>query len=145
MPPRTLIFVPLLAAAAMLGGCAVAQSRPPPRAPIREVAREERGEVTLVRDTRLDLSTGRGRAITTHSPSVPVAGIVGVRVPMTIGGEKKTEVPAEEITIRLANGRTISIVQELGSPPFAPGERVRVLYEKNDDPGTATRMQVVRE
>ena len=64
---------------------------------------------------------------------------------VTLGGEKKVEVPAEEITVRLASGRTVGIVQELSSPPFAPGERVRVQYEKVDEPGTTPRMRVVRD
>jgi hypothetical protein len=126
-------------------GCGIhlAQTPPPPMKPIRDVAREEKGEVLNVRDTKLDLSTGRGAPLRTSAP-VGV-GPFGVPVPITIGGEKKKEVPAEEITVRLASGRMIAIVQELSSPPFAPGERVRVLFEQVDDPGTTPRMQVVRD
>ncbi len=135
----------LLAPMAWLGGCAIAQSVPPPTRPLREIAREDRGEIVTVRDTLIDLRTGMGRAISTSGPAVPV-GPVGVRLPITIGGEKKVEVPGEEMTIRLASGKLISVVQELSSPPFAPGVRVRVQYERVDDPGTRTaRIQVVRE
>ncbi len=133
---------------AALGGCTgvnVAQSRPPATRPLREIAREERGEVINVRDTQLDLRTGLARGVSTRAPSIPVYGPIGVRVPITIGGEKRVEVPAEEITVRLATGRMIAIVQELSSPPFAPGERVRVLHEKVDDPSATARMQVVRD
>jgi hypothetical protein len=127
-----------------LGGCAIAQTPPPPVKPLREIAREERGEILTVRDTKIDLSTGRQAPLRTSTPPVGV-GPFGVRVPISIGGEKKVEVPAEEMTIQLASGRLISIVQELSSPPFAPGERVRVQYERVDDPGTPPRMQVVRQ
>ena len=133
-----------MALVAALAGCHVAQTRPPPVKPISDVAREERGEILTVRDTKIDLSTGRAAPLRT---SVPVAGIgpFGVRLPASIGGEKKVEVPAEEMTIQLRSGKLISVVQELSSPPFAPGEIVRVQYERVDDPRTPARMQVVRD
>lgn len=137
-------FLVIAAAAGLLGGCAVAQSVPRPRPPIGEVAREERGEVLSVRDTQIDLRTGMGRGMTTHSPAIPV-GPVGVRVPITLGGEKRVDVPAEEIVVRLESGKTIAIVQELSTPPFAPGERVRVLQERRNELTGEARMQVVRE
>ncbi len=135
-----------LAVGALCSGCSVklAQSAPPPRRPVTDIAREERGEIVTVRDTQIDLSTGRGRAIGAHLPAVPV-GPIGVRLPVMIGGEKRVDVPAEEITIRLATGKLISIVQELSSPPLAPGERVRVLYERTEDRTEQARIQVVRE
>lgn len=135
-------------AIALLGGCTgvhVGQARPPGTRPLREVAREERGVVVTVRDTQLDLRTGMARGVRTSSPTIPVFGPIGMRVPITVGGEKRVEVPAEEITVRLASGKTIAIVQELSSPPFAPGERVRVQHEKVEDGTTAARIQVVRE
>ena len=139
----TLLFV----AAVGLTGCGglnLAQSRPPPRKPVTDIAREERGEIITVRDTQLDLSTGRGRSIGTRSPAIPV-GPMGIRVPVNIGGEKRVDVPAEEITVRLADGKLIAIVQELSSPPLAPGERVRVLHERTDDGRGQGRIQIVRE
>src|SRR5688500_19903491 len=63
----------------VLGGCAVAQSRPTPPRPITEVAREERGQILTVRDTRIDLSTGNARSLRAHTPAVPV-GPIGVRL-----------------------------------------------------------------
>ncbi|MDP3072058.1 MAG: hypothetical protein Q8N18_17330 [Opitutaceae bacterium] len=136
-----------LAAGAALGGCTginLAQSRPPPRKPVTDIARQERGEVVTVHDTTLDLSTGRGRSIGMHAPAVPI-GPVAVRVPVSVGGEKRVDVPAEEITVRLSTGKLIAVVQELSSPPFAPGERVRVLYERTDEQGGTGRIQIVRE
>jgi hypothetical protein len=132
-----------LIAAAMVGGCSMAQTTPPPPKPITKIAREEKGEVVAVRDTRIDLRTGMARSMTTHSPSIPV-GPVGVRVPVTLGGEKKTEVPGEEITVKLRDGKLVLIVQELSSPPFAPGEPVRVLYEQPSELSGAARVKVER-
>jgi hypothetical protein len=130
--------------AAILGGCAVAQTRPPPPPPIRDVASEERGEIVSVQDTRIDLSRGTNSGLRTSTPAVPV-GPVGVRVPVTIGGEKRVEVAGEEITVRLASGKLITLVQALSTPPLAPGERVRVLHERVAESGGRGRVQVVRE
>lgn len=97
-----------------------------------------------MRDTRIDLSTGQGKSLTARAPAVGV-GPIGVRLPVTVGGEKRVEVPAEEITVQLSSGKLISVVQELSSPPFAPGERVRVLHERASETSTTGRIQVVRE
>jgi hypothetical protein len=138
-----LISAVTLSMAALAGGCSVAQTTPPKPRPFGEIAREEKGEVIGVRDTRIDLSTGRARSLTTHSPAIPV-GPLGVRVPVSIGGEKKVEVPGEEITVKLPSGKLVLIVQELSNPPFAPGERVRVLYERPDDLNGEARTRVER-
>jgi hypothetical protein len=139
--PRLIVSI---AAIAVLGGCAVAQSRPTPPRPITDVAREERGEIISVRDTRIDLSTGTARSLRAHTPAVPV-GPIGVRLPVKIGGEKRVEIPGEEITLQLASGKLISVVQPLSSPPLAPGEKVRVLHERPNDINGEARTQIVRE
>jgi hypothetical protein len=127
-------------------GCAinVAQTAPPPIKPLREIVREERGEILTVRDTTIDLRTGRAAPLQTQTPGVGI-GPFGVALPVNIGGEKKVEVRAEEMTIRLNSGKLVSVVQPLGSPPFAPGERVRVQIGPKDDPGAEPQMQVVRD
>jgi len=132
-----------LSAAAWVGGCSIAQTTPPKPRPFGEIAREEKGEVVSVRDTRIDLSTGMARSMTTHSPAVPV-GPIGVRVPVTLGGEKKVDIPGEEITVKLPDGKLILVVQELSSPPYAPGERVRVLHERPDELNGGSRVKVER-
>ena len=144
MPSGRPSYLVTLALVALLGGCAVAQSRPPPARPFGEVAREERGEVMAVRDTRIDLSTGMGRGLQASSPRIPL-GPVAVALPVRIGGEKRVEVPGEEITVRLASGKLILIVQELSSPPFASGERVRVLYERPHELTRESRTRIARE
>jgi hypothetical protein len=140
---KTAICVLGLGLVALLGGCSIAQTTPPKPRPFGDIAREETGEVIAVRDTRIDLSTGMARSMTTHSPRVPV-GPVGVRVPVTLGGEKKVEIPGEEITVKLPDGKLVLIVQELSSPPYAPGERVRVLYERPSEMNGVSRTRVER-
>jgi hypothetical protein len=143
MSVKTVICAVALTAAGFVGGCSMAQTTPPKPKPFGNVAREEKGEVVSVRDTRIDLSTGMARSMTTHSPRVPV-GPIGVRVPVTLGGEKKVEIPGEEITVKLPNGKLILVVQELSSPPYAPGERVRVLYERPDELNGVSRTRIER-
>lgn len=136
-------ILPVLAMIGLLGGCAVAQTIPKSR-PFGEVDREERGEVMSVRDTRIDLRTGSGRAVRAQTPRIPL-GPIAVAVPLQIGGEKPVEVPAEEITVRLSNGRLIMVVQELSNPPFAAGEKVRVLHGRRSDQGGEPRARIERD
>jgi hypothetical protein len=126
------------------GGCAVAQTVPPKPRPIGEVVREESGEVVSVRDTNIDLRTGKARALQTRTPRIPV-GPVALGLPVTIGGEKRVEIPGEEITVRVRGGQLIVVVQELSSPPFAPGERVRVLHGRRDEATGQSRIKIERE
>ena len=144
MRPACVALILGAAIASVLGGCAVAQTRPPPPRPISDIAREERGEIISVHDTRIDLSTGNNQGLSAHTPSVGV-GPIGVRLPVKVGGEKRVEVPGEEITVQLASGKLISVVQPLSSPPLAPGERVRILHERANDITGVGRTQIVRE
>jgi hypothetical protein len=128
----------------LLGGCAVAQTTPPKPRPFGEIDREERGVVVNVVDTQIDLRTGVGRSMTAHTPHVPL-GPVAVALPVRIGGEKRREIPGEEITVRLSTGRMVTIVQELSSPPFAPGEAVRVLHERRNEVTGQSRVRIERE
>lgn len=132
-----------LAAFTLTGGCKVAQVRPPDEAPFGEVQREEKGVVASVHDTMIDLRTGKSRGLTTRTPHVPV-GLVGVSVPVTIGGEAKREVPGEEITVRLPSGKLVLVVQQRGDPPYAVGEAVKVQYEKPNYITEESRTRVVR-
>jgi hypothetical protein len=146
MNVRVRYFGLLLAGAliGLLGGCAVAQTTPPRARPFGEIDREERGEIVGVRDTRIDLRTGAGgRTMRAHTPHIPM-GPIAVAVPVKIGGEKAIEVPGEEITVRLSTGKMVTIVQELGTPPFAVGEQVRVLHERRNESTGQSRVRVER-
>jgi outer membrane lipoprotein SlyB len=105
--------------------------------------REESGEIVTVNDTMLDLRTGQASA-GRMAPYVPI-GPVAVAIPVTIGGESRRDVPGEELTVRLLGGRLIVIVQERASPAFGKGERVRVLYEKENPISGQARIRVERE
>lgn len=132
------------AATLLIEGCALAQTEPPPERPFGEVEGVERGIVAAVGDTMIDLRTGlSGRVIQTRTPTMPI-GIVGVSVPVTLGGEKKREVPGEEITVRLPDGRLVLVVQALSQPPYAVGEQVKILHEKPHFISGEARTRVAR-
>ncbi len=145
MPLTRKILRVLLAAAAglWLGGCAIGQSAPPPQRPFGEVASEEEGEVVSVHDTLIDLRTGQARALHSSGPVVPL-GPVAIPVPITIGGEKRRDVPGEEITVRLPSGKLVLVVQELSYPAFATGEHVKVLHEEPNRVTGESRVRVAR-
>lgn len=100
--------------------------------------------VSSVTDTVIDRRTGRGPDAQLRTPHIPV-GPVAVAVPISIGGEKRQDVPAEEITVRLAGGKLVQVIQERGSPPFAPGERVKIQKERANEFTGESRTRVVRD
>jgi outer membrane lipoprotein SlyB len=67
-----------------------------------------------------------------------------VPVPITLGEEKRRDVPAEEITVRLPNGKLVLVVQALSHPAFAPGEAVKIQHEKPNYITGESRQRVVR-
>ncbi len=130
-------------AVVLLGGCSVAQTLPAAPRPFGEVESEERGVVAGVHDTMLDLRTGQVRSLRTRSPTIPL-GPLAVAVPISIGGEKRRDVPGEEITVRLRSGRLVLVVQELSHPAFALGEEVKILHEKPNLITGESRTRVAR-
>ncbi|WP_428033476.1 glycine zipper 2TM domain-containing protein [Amphritea sp.] len=70
------------------------------------------------------LGGGKGSSITTVVGAV-AGGILGQKVE-----ENATRKQGQEVTVTLESGKSISIVQEVGSDGFfQPGERVRVLRQ----------------
>ena len=65
-------------------------------------------------------------------------------VPISIGGEKRRDVPGEEITVRLRSGGLVLVVQELSHPAFAVGEEVKILHEKPNLITGESRTRVAR-
>lgn len=130
--------------AGLVGGCAIARSTPPPPRAFGEVVGEETGVIVSVHDTMIDLRTGQSRSFQTHTPAVPL-GPIAVALPVSVGGEKRRDVPGEEITVRLPSGKLILVVQELSHPAFARDERVKVLHERPNLVTGESRSRVVRE
>jgi outer membrane lipoprotein SlyB len=128
------------ALAMMLSACASSEPSRPRR--VREVASETGGEIVGVRDVMIDPSAGPEMKV-----GVPVSSPLGIlRVPVTVpGGGSKREIPGEELAVRLDEGRTILIVQERASPPFAIGERVRVLHERENLVTGIAKTRIERE
>ena len=134
----------LAAVSLVAGGCAVSQRAPPPPRAFGQVESEERGVIASVNDTMIDRRTGRGPDAQLRSPHIPV-GPIAVALPVSIGGEKRQDVPGEEIAVRLASGKLVQVVQELSSPPFAPGERVKIQKERPSELTGESRSRVVRD
>ena len=91
----------------------------------------------------MDLRTGQARPLRTSLPTVPL-GPIAVAVPIAIGGEKRRDVPAEEITVRLSSGKLVLIIQAQGRPAFAVGEQVKIVHEKPHYITGESRQRVVR-
>ncbi|MDF2182009.1 glycine zipper 2TM domain-containing protein [Neptuniibacter sp. CAU 1671] len=69
-----------------------------------------------------EIGGGKGKSIATII-GVVTGGILGQNIE-----ESATRAQGQELTVRLENGRVLSIVQEVGNGPFfRPGDRVRVL------------------
>ncbi|WP_286239343.1 glycine zipper 2TM domain-containing protein [Neptuniibacter halophilus] len=69
-----------------------------------------------------NIGGGRGKDIATVLGAV-AGGVAGKQAE-----ERFTRAQGQEITVRLDNGNTVSVVQEVGEGPlFSPGDRVRVL------------------
>lgn len=134
----TLLF---LSAALILGGCANTSGEVYSRDQAMRERTVQQGVVESVRDVTLEgtksgVGTVAGGALGGLAGSNIGGGrgsIAGAIVGAVLGGvagntleEKTTRETGQELTIRLDNGRTISVVQG-GTERFEPGERVRVL------------------
>ena len=51
----------------------------------------------------------------------------------------------EEARRSARGGQLIVVVQELSSPPFAPGEKVRILHGRQDETTGVSRIRIERE
>lgn len=78
---------------------------------------------------------------------VPVPSPLGiVRVPVRVPvGSSPRAIPGEELTVRVDEGHVIVIVQERSDPPFAVGERVRVLHERENVITGIAKTRIERE
>ncbi|WP_303787196.1 glycine zipper 2TM domain-containing protein [Azovibrio restrictus] len=131
----------LLTAALILGGCANTSGDVYRRDQAMRERTVQPGVVESVRDVTLEgsrsgVGTVAGGALGGLAGSNIGHGrgsVAGAIVGAVVGGiaghaleEKVTRETGQEITVKLDNGRTISVVQG-GPERFHPGERVRVL------------------
>jgi outer membrane lipoprotein SlyB len=162
---RRLLFGAMTGGLLLLaGGCATKQTLPANESSqIGTVIKSQRGEIVAVRDVVINApspatrSTGMGSRIgsAVGRSAVPggvgiLAGAVGAVVGEAAGsmtGPKADDKAGEEITVVVEGGKTIMIVQERGSPPLAPGERVRLVTSSitNINGGSNTVTRVVRD
>ncbi len=130
-----------LSAALILGGCANTSGDVYSRDQAMRERTVQQGIVESVRDvtlegTRSGVGTVAGGALGGLAGSNIGHGrgsVAGAIVGAVVGGvaghaleERATRETGQELTIRLDNGRTISVVQG-GAERFQPGERVRVM------------------
>jgi outer membrane lipoprotein SlyB len=131
------VSVILLLGAALSGGCSSGPPEPSYQSTLKrpmELVRVDRGEIIAVHDVMINLSQAR-RVIGSSGPSstnlpgaaAPAPRRTGIAIPLSPGPGM---VPGEELTVRLADGRMLLIVQERASPAMAKTERVRVITEK---------------
>ena len=106
---------------------------------VRDVLIKDTPRSTRTSSTGGALSTAVGVAMGSVSA---IAGAVGDAVDGMNSGKAKS---GEEITVELDNGQTIVIVQERGSLPLAPDERVLIQRGTGAPGSTGSTARVVRE
>ncbi len=138
--PRVLVFSGLLVA---LVGCTFPSSGTVyDRRNAGRTMSVDTGDVVSVRDVQISgrrtiVGVGGGAAVGGAAASggsgvggavVQAAGAVGGAIVGEAVEEAATRRTAQEVTIKLANGQTIAVVQEIGADGrINPGERVQVL------------------
>ncbi len=141
------LVISLLAAVTLLAGCAT-QPRSADDYQRRDALREQTVRMAVVesvREVTLDRnSSGIGTLAGAVIGGVAGSGIgsgrgstIGATAGAVIGGAVgeaieagRSRVPAVEITVRLADGSMVAIVQEPGSTRLRPGDAVRLLSSR---------------
>lgn len=111
----------------------------------RQAGNVQQVEMGVIEDVKTGVLSGRSTTIGTYGGAAAGAAAasdvgsgagrdlarVGAGIAGAVAGEAVEEAvtrkPAEELTIRLDGGKTVVLVQEQSSPPWAVGDRVRVL------------------
>jgi outer membrane lipoprotein SlyB len=110
---------------------------------------EQRGRIISVRDVEIrdaapaSSSSSGGKLATAVGVVMGNIGSIARAVGDVVDSAKPSR-PGEELTILVDDGRTVQIVQELGDPPFAPGDRV-VIQKGVSSGGGGGTSRVIRE
>ena len=143
MKTKSPLFVAAAMVAALVSGCTF-----PSRGTVYDQSRLGRamhlntGDVIAVRDVVISGQTGpvgiTGGGLVGHAlgstagkgTGRAIAGAGGAVAGAILGGaveEVATRRKAQEVTVKLSNGETIAVVQEIKDGPFFVGEHVQVL------------------
>ena len=123
----------------------------------------QHGEIVSVRDVVIKapsqsaggtgmgarIGSAAGRSAIYGGPSA-ITGAVGAVVGEAVGaavGAKTDDKLGEEITVLVEGGQTVTIVQERGDSPLAPGEHVKLVTGASSSVygGGSTKTKVVRD
>ncbi|MSU22937.1 MAG: hypothetical protein EXS32_03845 [Opitutus sp.] len=154
-----------IAVAALLvgGGCLNSRSSLPvyDSNQIGTVIKSQSGEILSVRDvvikasstqagstgmgSRIGAAAGRSAIYGGPSAAVGAAGAVIGEAVGAVAGARVDDKKGEEITILVEGGQTVTVVQERGSSPLAPGERVRIITSASSSIYGGGGTKVVRD
>lgn len=154
-----LVLISLAAAAGVaFTGCASSSSTPVYQSnQVGQIITDQRGEIIGVRDVVIEApksargSAGAGSRIggaavvgaVLGSP-IYAAQVAGDVIGGVVGAGADNQ-RGEELSILLKDGRTVTVVQERGSVPFAIGDRVKVMTGSSSSVYGGPSTRVVRD
>ena len=125
------------------------------------VIRSQSGEILAVRDVvikasitqagstgmgaRIGGAAGRSAIYGGPAAAIGAAGAVVGEAVGAVAGARADDKRGEEITVLVEGGQTVTIVQERGSPPLAPGERVKIITGASSSIYGGGNTRVVRD
>lgn len=143
MKTRHSSLLALLVLVFVASGCASSRNSIYDRSQAGRTMRIETGDVIATSDTAISGTQGpigvTGGGLVGHAIGSTVGkgagsaiagavGAVGGAIAGTVSEERLTRRPAQEVTVKLSNGETVMVVQEVQrGGPYVTGERVQVL------------------
>ena len=128
---------------------------------VGSVIRSQSGEILSVRDVmikagsqqqgstgmgaRIGGAAGRGAIYGGAGAAIGAAGAVVGEAVGAVAGARADDKKGEEITVLVEGGGTVTIVQERGTTPLAPGERVKIVTGASSSIYGGGNTQVVRD
>jgi outer membrane lipoprotein SlyB len=157
MPFLKRFCVPLAMIAGVLAGCSSPSTPVYESSQTGQMISEQRGEIVAVQDVVIKAPTaaaGSAGAGSRIGAGVAGAAITGNPISAVmaagsvlggIAGAGADNKKGEELTILLKDGRTVVIVQERGTVPFAIGEKVRIMSGSSGSIYGGPTSKVVRD